>query len=116
VNIAPPRRGLEIGYTWYAPAFWRTSVNTECKYLLLKHAFETIDYIRVEFQTLSENARSRTAILRLGAIEEGILRSRMVRRKWQRFDAVFFSILDVEWPAVKAKLENALKSRAGPAI
>jgi N-acetyltransferase len=112
VNIAPLRRGLEIGYTWYAPAFWRTAVNTECKYLLLKHAFETLQYIRVEFQTLSENARSRAAILRLGAMEEGILRSRMVRRNGQRFDAVFFSILDVEWPAVKAKLQVALKSRA----
>lgn len=119
VNIVPLRRGLEIGYTWYAPQFWRTSVNTECKYLLLKYAFETLQYIRVEFQTLSENARSRAAILRLGAIEEGILRSRMVRRNGQRFDAVFFSILDVEWPAVKAKLDgilsrwNAKKQKAG---
>jgi RimJ/RimL family protein N-acetyltransferase len=108
VSIAPLRRGLEIGFTWYAPQFWRTAVNTECKYLLLKHAFETLQYIRVEFQTMSENARSRAAILRLGAIEEGTLRSRMVRRSGQRFDSIFFSILDNEWPAVKAKLEAAL--------
>jgi len=110
VNIAPQRRGLEIGYTWYAPRFWRTAVNTECKYLLLKHAFETLQFIRVEFQTMSENARSRAAILRLGAMEEGLLRSRMVRRNGQRFDSIFFSILDNEWPTVKAKLEGALKS------
>jgi N-acetyltransferase len=111
-NIAPLRRGLEIGFTWYAPQFWRTSVNTECKYLLLKHAFETLQYIRVELQAMVDNARSRAAILRLGAIEEGVLRSRIVRRNGQRFDSVFFSILDNEWPAVKARLEEALKSRA----
>ena len=110
VNIAPLRRGLEIGFTWYAPQFWRTAVNTECKYLLLQHAFETLRYIRVEFQANSENARSRAAILRLGATEEGTLRARMVRRDGQRFDGVFFSILDTEWPRVKAKLEDALKS------
>src|ERR1700694_1811763 len=112
VNIAPPRRGLEIGFTWYTPHYWRTAVNTECKYLLLKHAFETLRYIRVEFQANSENARSRAAILRLGATEEGTLRARMVRRDGQRFDGVFFSILDTEWPRVKAKLEDALKSHA----
>jgi RimJ/RimL family protein N-acetyltransferase len=109
-NIAPLRRGLEIGYTWYSPLFWRTSVNTECKYLLLKHAFETLQYIRVELQAMVDNARSRAAILRLGAIEEGVLRSRIVRRNGQRFDAVFFSILDKEWPGVKVRLEGLLKA------
>jgi RimJ/RimL family protein N-acetyltransferase len=109
VNIAPLRLGLEIGFTWYAPQFWRTAVNTECKYLLLKYAFETLRYIRVEFQAMSENARSRAAILRLGAVEEGTLRSRIVRRNGQRFNSIFFSILDNEWPAIKAKLEDALK-------
>ena len=109
VGIAPVRRGLEIGFTWYATQFWRTAVNTECKYLLLKHAFETLQYIRVEFQTMVGNARSRAAILRLGASEEGILRARMVRRDGQRFDSIFFSILDSEWPTIKAKLEDALK-------
>jgi N-acetyltransferase len=111
-NIAPLRRGLEIGFTWYAPRFWRTSVNTECKYLLLKHAFETLQYIRVELQAMVDNARSRAAILRLGAIEEGVLRSRIVRRNGQRFDSVFFSILDNEWPGVKARLEGLLKARS----
>jgi RimJ/RimL family protein N-acetyltransferase len=110
-NIAPQRWGLEIGYTWYAPKFWRTAVNTECKYLLLKHAFETLQYIRVELQAMVDNARSRAAILRLGAIEEGVLRSRIVRRNGQRFDSVFFSILDNEWPGVKVKLEGLLKAR-----
>jgi len=111
-NIAPLRCGLEIGFTWYAPQFWRTAVNTECKYLLLKHAFETLQYIRVEFQAMVGNARSRAAILRLGAVEEGVLRSRMVRRNGQRFDSVFFSILDSEWPGVKVRLKELLKSRA----
>lgn len=110
VNIAPLRRGLEIGFTWYAPEFWRTAVNTECKYLLLQHAFEALRFIRVELQTMSGNARSRAAILRLGAIEEGTLRSRMVRRNGQRFDSVFFSILDTEWPTVKARLDDALRN------
>jgi N-acetyltransferase len=109
LNIAPSRRGLEIGYTWYAPAFWRTAVNTECKYQLLQHAFETLRYIRVEFLVNAANTRSRAAVLRLGAREEGVLRSRMVRRNGERFDGVIFSILDREWPAVKAKLEGALQ-------
>jgi RimJ/RimL family protein N-acetyltransferase len=112
-NIAPQRCGLEIGFTWYAPQFWRTPVNTECKYLLLQHAFETLQYIRVELQAMANNARSRAAILRLGAIEEGVLRSRIVRRNGQRFDSVFFSILDNEWPRVKVRLEELLQSRAG---
>jgi RimJ/RimL family protein N-acetyltransferase len=108
-NIAPLRRGLEIGFTWYERQFWRTAVNTECKYLLLTHAFEALRYFRVELQAMSGNARSRAAILRLGAKEEGLLRSRLVRRNGERFDSVFFSILDTEWPAVKAKLEDALR-------
>jgi N-acetyltransferase len=111
-NIAPLRCGLEIGFTWYAPQYWRTSVNTECKYLLLRHAFETLQYIRVEFQAMAGNGRSRAAILRLGAIEEGVLRSRIVRRSGERFDSVFFSILDNEWPGVKVRLEQLLESRA----
>lgn len=109
VNIAPLRRGLEIGFTWYAPQFWRTAVNTECKYLLLQYAFETLRCIRVEFQAMAGNTRSRAAILRLGAMEEGRLRSRMIRRNGERFDSIFFSILDDEWRAIKTKLEDALK-------
>lgn len=109
VSIAPLRRGLEIGYTWYTPEFWRTAVNTECKYLLLKHAFQTLRYIRVEFMVNAANTRSRVAVLRLGATEEGVLRSRMVRRTGERFDGVVFSILDREWPVVKAKLEGTIR-------
>lgn len=111
VNIAPQRRGLEIGYTWYAPEYWRTAVNTECKYLLLRHAFETLKYIRVEFQVNSRNTRSRAAVLRLGAVEEGLLRSRMVRYDGTRLDSVVFSIIDSEWPAVKARLQAALEKQ-----
>ena len=100
--------GVEIGFTWYAPAFWRTAVNTECKYLLLTHAFERLGCIRVELKTDARNSRSRTAILRLGAVEEGTLRSKVIMRDGHRRDSVYYSILDREWPAVKAGLEAKL--------
>lgn len=107
-NIALQDRVLEIGWTWYHPAFWRSAVNTECKFLLLTHAFETFGALRVEFKTDALNARSRAAILRLGALEEGILRSKMIVRGGRRRDTVYFSILDHEWPAVKARLAARL--------
>lgn len=100
--------GLEIGFTWYAPAFWRTAVNTECKYLLLTHAFERLGCIRVELKTDARNARSRAAILRLGAVEEGTLRSKVIMRDGHRRDSVYFSILDHEWPAVRRRLRERL--------
>ena len=107
--ISYPDRGLEIGFTWYAPRFWRTRVNTECKYLLLTHAFERLGCIRVEFKTDARNARSRAAILRLGAVEEGTLRSKVVMRDGHLRDSVYFSILDREWPAAKRRLEEYLR-------
>ena len=103
--ISRANRGVEIGWTWYAPEFWRTAVNTESKYLLLRHAFETLGCIRVELKTDARNTRSRTAITRLGAVEEGTLRSKVIMRDGYRRDSVYFSILDREWPAVKARLE-----------
>lgn len=102
-------RGVEIGFTWYAPRFWRTGVNTECKYLLLSHAFERLRCIRVEFKTDARNARSRAAILRLGAVEEGTLRSKVIMRDGHRRDSVYFSILDQEWPEVKRRLEGMVR-------
>jgi RimJ/RimL family protein N-acetyltransferase len=111
-SISFPDRGLEIGFTWYAPRFWRTGVNTECKYLLLRHAFEQLGCIRVEFKTDSRNARSRAAILRLGAVEEGTLRSKVIMRDGHRRDSVYFSILDHEWPEVRDRLERLLEDRA----
>ncbi len=110
--ISGANRGVEIGWTWYAPEFWRTSVNTEAKYLLLRHAFETLGCIRVELKTDARNTRSRAAIARLGAVEEGALRSKVIMRDGYRRDSVYFSILDHEWPAVKARLEAWLAPSA----
>ncbi|HEU4828705.1 MAG TPA: GNAT family N-acetyltransferase [Gemmatimonadales bacterium] len=108
-SISAANRGLEIGFTWYAPEFWRTRVNTECKYLMLRHAFDMLGCIRVQLQTDTRNDRSRAAILRLGAREEGTLRSKAILHDGHRRDAVYFSILDHEWPAVRTRLEDMLK-------
>lgn len=101
-HIVPAHLRLEIGWTWVARAWHRTVVNTEAKFLLLHYAFETLGYRRVEFKTDVRNARSRHAILRIGAKEEGILRKHMVTHTGHPRDSVYFSILDEEWPAVRA--------------
>ena len=111
-SVSFPDRGVSIGLTWYAPEFWGTGVNTESKYLLLAHAFERLGCIRVEFNADARNGRSRAAILRLGAVEEGTLRSKVVLRDGHRRDAVYFSILDHEWPAVRERLERLMRERA----
>jgi RimJ/RimL family protein N-acetyltransferase len=108
MNIDAPNRRVEIGATWIAPAWQRTAVNTEAKYLMLRHAFETWGTIRVEFKTDELNQRSRQAIRRLGAKEEGIFRQHIVTWSGRLRDSVYFSILDSEWPAVKAGLERKL--------
>jgi len=97
--------------TWLAREWQRTAVNTEAKYLLLKHAFETLGCIRVELKTDSLNEKSRAAILRIGAREEGIFRNHMITAKGRIRHTVYFSIVDPEWPAVKARLESLLRSR-----
>ncbi len=104
-NIDPANRRLEIGWTWIAPPWQRTYVNTEAKYLMLRHAFERLGCIRVEFKTDARNEPSRRALLRLGAREEGLLRKHVVTASGRLRDTVYFSILDDEWPAVKARLE-----------
>lgn len=108
LNIMPKDRGLEIGGTWYGPEFQRTYVNTECKYLLLRHAFETLGCIRVQLKTDLRNERSQRAIERIGAVKEGILRNHMILPDGHYRHSVFYSILDTEWPAVKKKLEEML--------
>ena len=108
LNIESEHRGLEIGGTWYGLKFQRTAVNTECKYLLLKHAFETLGCIRVQFKTDVRNVRSQRAIERSGATKEGILRNHMVLPDGGYRDSVYYSILDAEWPGVKKDLENKL--------
>ncbi len=108
LNIAPNDRGLEIGGTWYGSEFQRTAVNTECKYLLLRHAFETLGTIRVQLKTDSLNLRSQNAIERLGAVKEGVLRNHMILPDGRYRHSVFYSILDTEWEEVKSRLEEML--------
>lgn len=108
LNIMPKDRGLEVGGTWYGLEFQRTPVNTECKYLLLQHAFETLGCIRVQLKTDLRNERSQKAIERIGAVKEGVLRNHMILPDGRIRDSVFYSILDTEWPEVKKRLEEMM--------
>jgi len=103
-NVDAVNRRVEIGHTWYAKRVQRTPINTECKRLLLTHAFETLGCIAVEFRTHWFNQRSREAIARLGAKQDGVLRNHQLMPDGSRRDTVVFSILDSEWPAVKRHL------------
>jgi len=107
-NVDRTHHRVEIGWTWFAPAWQRTGANTEAKYLLLRHAFETLGCIRVELKTDSLNERSRAAILRIGAREEGTFRNHMITASGRIRHTVYFSILDSEWPAVKARLQTMM--------
>jgi RimJ/RimL family protein N-acetyltransferase len=103
--IDQANRKVEIGYTWLARSAQRTAINTEAKYLLLRHAFETLHCIRVELITDVLNERSRAAILRIGAKQEGILRNHMIMPDGRYRDSVCFSIIESEWPVVKERLD-----------
>jgi RimJ/RimL family protein N-acetyltransferase len=107
-NIDRAHHRVEIGWTWVAPPWQRTGVNTEAKYLLLRHAFETLGCIRVELKTDSLNERSRAAILRIGAREEGTFRNHMITSTGRLRHTVYFSILDSEWPGVKSGLQSRM--------
>ncbi len=107
-NIDRLNKRLEIGWTWIARPSQRTAVNTEAKYLLLRHAFETLGCIRVEFKTDSTNTQSRNALLRIGAKEEGTLRNHMITPSGRLRHSVYFSIIDSEWKAIKSDLEAKL--------
>lgn len=107
-DISVQNRNLEIGSTWLTPDVWRTAVNTECKYLLLRHCFETLGTIRVQLKTDLRNTRSQRAIERLGAVKEGVLRNHMILPDGYVRDSVYFSIVDREWPQVKLRLESFL--------
>ncbi len=107
-NIDRTHHRVEIGWTWVAPEWQRTGVNTEAKYLLLRHAFETLGCIRVELKTDSLNEQSRKAILRIGAREEGTFRNHMITGSGRIRHSVYFSILDSEWPAVKSRLQTMM--------
>jgi RimJ/RimL family protein N-acetyltransferase len=104
------RRNLrvEIGWTWIARPWQRSPVNTEAKYLMLRYAFEELGCMRVELKTDALNERSRRAIARLGAVEEGVLRSHMVAAQGRVRDTVYYSIIAPEWPTVRARLETIL--------
>ena len=108
MNIDRVNRHVEIGSTWIAPAWQRSAVNTEAKYLMLRHAFEVWQCMRVELKTDALNQRSRSAILRIGAKEEGILRKHLITWTGRVRDTVYFSILDTEWTEVRARLEARL--------
>jgi RimJ/RimL family protein N-acetyltransferase len=109
LNVSPKDRGLEVGGTWYGPEFQRTAVNTECKYLLLRHAFETLGAIRVQLKTDSRNVRSQAAIERIGAVKEGVLRNHMILPDGVIRHSVFYSIIDSDWEGVKARLERLMR-------
>jgi N-acetyltransferase len=107
-SASPPNRRVEIGWTWLGRRWQRTRANTEAKYLMLSHAFDRWGCLRVELKTSALNARSRAAILRIGAQEEGILRRHMLNDDGSRRDSVFFSVIAEEWPDVKRRLETFL--------
>jgi N-acetyltransferase len=110
MNIDATNRHVEIGSTWIVPAWQRTAVNTEAKYLMLRQAFESWGCLRVELKTDALNQQSRTAILRLGAKEEGTFRKHVITSSGRVRDSVYFSIVDTEWPEVKARLGKRLGS------
>jgi RimJ/RimL family protein N-acetyltransferase len=105
LDIRREHDAVEIGYTWYARRFWRTAVNTECKYLLLAHLFDTVGCRRVTLKTDRLNVRSQRGIERLGAVREGTLRKHMIVQDGRERDTVYYSVIDTEWPGVKARLE-----------
>jgi RimJ/RimL family protein N-acetyltransferase len=113
LNIERTHRSLEIGGTWYGAAYQRTGVNTEAKYLLLRHAFETLGCLRVQLKTDARNERSQKAIERIGAVREGMLRNHMILPDGRVRDSVIYSIIDSEWPGVKARLEGMMERYSG---
>jgi RimJ/RimL family protein N-acetyltransferase len=108
LDIRPVDRGIEIGGTWYGVEYQRTAVNTECKYLLLTHAFEQLGCLRVQFKTDLRNVRSQRAIERIGAVREGVLRAHMITPEGHVRDSVYYSILASEWAQVKVLLAGKL--------
>jgi RimJ/RimL family protein N-acetyltransferase len=108
LSIVPAHRRLEIGWTWLAPAWQHSPVNTEAKLLMLQHAFEKLGALRVEFKTDALNEKSREALLKIGATEEGILRHHMVMPGGRRRDSAYYSVIEEEWPRVHQHLESRL--------
>lgn len=106
--VRPADRALEIGWTWFNPSAWRTGVNLETKLLMLGHAFDELECVRVEFKTDARNERSRNAIAALPAQFEGVLRNHMIVPDVGQRDSAYYSVIDSEWPEVRANLERRL--------
>jgi RimJ/RimL family protein N-acetyltransferase len=115
LNIDGANRRLEIGWTWISPRWQRSAINTEAKLLMLRHAFDTLGALRVEFKTDSLNERSREALLGIGAIEEGTLRNHMIAQGGRRRHSTYYSVIVDEGPRVKQQLEGRLARHAGEA-
>lgn len=109
MDIALAHKRLEIGATWLTPASQRSGANTEAKYLLLQHAFETIGIMRVVFKTEATNLQSRQAILRIGGVEEGVFRKHLIAQSGRPRDMAYFAILDEDWPAARTRLLARLR-------
>ncbi|MFD1953574.1 GNAT family N-acetyltransferase [Paenibacillus thailandensis] len=110
-DINQTHRNAEIGYSWLSPRVWRTSVNTECKRLLLAHCFERLGTLRVQFSISHFNVRSQRAVERIGAVQEGVLRRARIKPDGSVHDVLLYSILDTEWPAVKERLDGLLRKK-----
>jgi RimJ/RimL family protein N-acetyltransferase len=108
MSISRPDRGLEIGHTWIGKPWQRTGLNTEAKYLLLRHAFESLNAVRVQLKTDARNLQSQAAIERLGAVREGVLRKYQIAHDGYVRNTVLYSIIESEWPAVKGRLEEMM--------
>ncbi|MFJ7737288.1 GNAT family N-acetyltransferase [Lysinibacillus sp. NPDC097287] len=108
MDIDTQHQRLEIGYTWLTPAYWRTEVNTNCKYLLLSYCFDVLGLRRVQIKTDHENTRSQKAIERIGAIKEGILRNHMIRKDGTTRHTVMYSVIKEDWPEMKTHLKKLL--------
>ncbi len=113
LHVRPEHRVVEIGWTWLNPSAWRSGANVEAKLLMMRHAFETLGCVRVEFKTDARNERSRAALAALPAQFEGVLRSHMIVPDVGQRDSAFYSVIDSEWPEVRASLERRLE-RAAP--
>ncbi len=111
-NIDRYNRRAEIGWTWITPEFQRTHVNSEAKYLMLTHAFEVWECVRVELKTDALNTKSRAAMLRIGCVEEGIMRRHMLSQGGRFRDSAYYSVIDSEWPDVRARLVSFMERGA----
>lgn len=112
LNVLPEHLRLEIGHTWNTPAAWGTGANTDAKYLLLRHAFETLGARRVEFKTDAKNERARAALAAIPSEFEGIHRKHMIVRDGERRDSAWYAVIDDHWPPVKATLERRIDSKS----